>query len=81
MTTNVDALYRYEQQPGESAMGALAKVHKVYGIRHVRMNEKEKTVRVEFDASRLNREVVQKLLRRAGIAIVEEVSLLPPQPR
>jgi hypothetical protein len=80
MTTNVDVLYRYEQQPSESAMSALAKVHEVYGIRRLGINESEKTVQVEFDATRLDREEIQKLLRSAGIAVVEEVSLLPPQP-
>jgi hypothetical protein len=81
MTTNVDVLYRYEGRPSESAMAALAKVREVYGIRRIGVNEEEKTMRVEFDATRLHRESIQKLLRRAGISIVEEVSLLPPQPR
>ena len=80
MTTNVDVLYRYEQHPSEAAMAALGKVHEVYGIRRIAMNEKEKTVRVEFDATRLDREVIAQLLRRAGIVVVDEVSLLPPQP-
>jgi len=55
-------------------------VHKVYGIRRIGLNEDEKIVRVEFDATRLDRKTIQKLLRHAGIAVVEEVSLLPPQP-
>ena len=80
MTTNVDVLFRYEQHPSESAISALAKVHEVYGIRRLGLNEDEKTVRVEFDATRLDRQGIQRLLRRAGFAIVEEVSLLPPQP-
>jgi hypothetical protein len=80
MTTNVDALFRYEQQPSEAAMSALGKVHEVYGIRRLRVNEQEKTVWVEFDFTRLTRAVIAQLLRRTGIDIVEEVSLIPPQP-
>jgi hypothetical protein len=80
MTTNLDALYRYEQHPTETTMAALAKVHEVYGIRQIKIDEKEKTVRVEFDFTRLNRNVVTQLLRRTGLDIVEELSLIPPQP-
>ena len=80
MTTNLDVLYRYERHPSEAAMTALGKVHEVYGIRRVEVNETEKTIRVEFDFTRLNRAVVAQLLRRSGVDILEEVSLIPPQP-
>jgi hypothetical protein len=81
MTTNLDVLFRYEQQPSEASMLALGKVHEVYGIRRIHVNEKEKTIRVEFDFTRLTRAVVAQLLRRSGIDIVEEISLIPPQPQ
>ena len=61
-------------------MAALGKVHEVYGIRKIKIDEQQKTVRVEFDFTRLNRAVVEQLLRRTGLDIVEEVSLIPPQP-
>jgi hypothetical protein len=80
MTTNVDVLYRYQRHPSEASMAALGKVHEVYGIRRIAVDEQEKTVRVEFDFTRLTREVIAQLLRRAGIDIVEEVSLIRPQP-
>jgi hypothetical protein len=79
MTTNVDVLFRYELPPTEAAMLALGKVREVYGIRRVRVNPEEMSVRVEFDATRLTRELVARLLRGAGFAILEEVSLLPQQ--
>jgi hypothetical protein len=45
------------------------------------LDEKQKTMRVEFDFTRLNRSVVMELLRSAGIDIVEEVPLAaPPAP-
>lgn len=80
MTTHLDVLFRYELEPSESARAALGKIREVYGIRRIRVDEQQKTVRVEFDFTRLSRDAVARLLRGAGIAILEEVSLLPPQP-
>jgi hypothetical protein len=75
MTTNLDVLYRYELHQTEAAMIALGKARGVYGIRKIVLDEKQKTMRVEFDFTRLNRSVVMELLRSAGIDIVEEVPL------
>jgi hypothetical protein len=81
MTTNLDVLYRYELHPTEAAMIALGKARGVYGIRKIVLDEKQKTMRVEFDFTRLNRDVVTELLRSAGIDIVEELPLAaPPAP-
>jgi hypothetical protein len=78
MTTNLDVLYRYDLHPTEAAMIALGKARGVYGIRKIVLDEKQKTMRVEFDFTRLNRSVVMELLRSAGIDIVEEVPLAAP---
>lgn len=75
--TQLDVLYRYGAPPSEQAMLALSKVRDVYGIRGLRFDEAAKTVRVEYDASRLSGPVVHQLLRRAGIDVVETVSLIP----
>ena len=79
MTTNLDVLYRYELHPTEAAMVALGKARGVYGIRKIVLDEQKKTMRVEFDFTRLNRDVVTELLRSAGIDIVETlpVTTLP----
>lgn len=58
-------------------MTALGKARGVYGIRRIVLDEQQKTMRVEFDFTRLNRAVVAQLLRGAGIDIVEEISLVP----
>jgi hypothetical protein len=81
MTTNLDVLYRYELHPTEAAMIALGKARGVYGIRKITLDEQQKTMRVEFDFTRLNRAVVTELLRSAGIDIVEEVPLGAPPPK
>ena len=41
----------------------------------MQFNGKERTVRVEFDASRLKQDAVAKLLRQAGIDVREPVVL------
>lgn len=56
-------------------MTALGKARGVYGIRKIVLDEQQKTMRVEFDFTRLNRAVVAELLRSAGIDIVEEIPL------
>jgi hypothetical protein len=78
--TQLDVMYQYGSAPSEAAMMALAQVRKVYGIRHLQVNEAEKTVRVEYDATRLTEAIVHQLLRRSGVDILDRVSLLPPQP-
>lgn len=78
--TQLDVLYRYGAPPTEAVMAAIAKVREVYGIRRVEFNETEKTVRVEYDATRLTGPIVYQLLRRAGLEIVEAMPMFTPPP-
>ncbi|MBT9330660.1 hypothetical protein [Paracidobacterium acidisoli] len=78
--TQLEVLYRYEHHPDEAAMFSLGNAREVYGIRRIRVDEAAKTIRVEYDATRLTKPIVLQLLRRTGISIVEEISLIPPQP-
>jgi hypothetical protein len=73
--TYLDIVFSYGSQPGENEMRAIDNMREVYGIRRVTFNEKERTVRVEFDASRLKQDAVAKLLRQAGVDINEPVAL------
>ena len=73
--TYLDVAYRYGLTPGEREMRAIDGMREVYGIRRVDFNEKEKRVRVEFDASRLNDDGVARLLRLAGIDVTEKLAL------
>lgn len=77
--TQLEVLYRYESHPTETAMFALGNLREVYGIRRIQVDEGWKTIRVEYDATRLSRPTVFQLLRGTGIAIVEELPLIPPQ--
>ena len=81
--TQLDVLYRYGVPPSESATLAMAKVREVYGVRRMEFDEAKKTVRIEYDASRLTGPVIHQLLRRAGLDIVETMSMFgtpaPPE--
>lgn len=73
--TYLDVMYRYGALPGESEMRAIDGMREVYGVRAVVFNEKERTVRVEFDASRFKEDVVASMLRQAGIDLREKLAL------
>jgi hypothetical protein len=77
--TTVDVVFRFARHPTEPEMFALGKTREVYGIRNLTLNKQEKTIRVEYDATRLTPATVAQLMRGAGLTITEEVSLIPPQ--
>jgi hypothetical protein len=74
--TAVEVLFRYGMPPGEKEMTALGQMNDVYGIRCVRFNEMERTIRVEYDATRLNESMVENLLRSAGFDVQENMALI-----
>jgi hypothetical protein len=76
--TTVDILFRYGSQPTEAQTFALAGTREVYGIRRLSFDREARTLRVEYDATRLTGAVVANLVRSAGLDIVEELSLIPP---
>lgn len=78
--TTVEILFRYAVPPTESGVLALAQVRDVYGIRRISIDRDAHTVRLEYDATRLNPAMVAQLVRRAGIDIAEELPLIPPPP-
>ncbi|GAC1433126.1 MAG: hypothetical protein NVS1B11_00750 [Terriglobales bacterium] len=73
--TQMEVAYRYRATPGEAEMRALDGMREVYGIRRLTFDEKEKIVRLEFDASRLQEPMVAALLRGAGVDISEKLVL------
>jgi hypothetical protein len=78
--TQMDVKFRYEKHPSEDSMVALGKLKEVYGIRRVVFDEEWKVITVEYDATRLTVPIVEQLIRRGGIDIVEVLPLVPPQP-
>jgi hypothetical protein len=75
--TTVDIVYRYATPPTEQVALALARVRDVYGIRQLSFDRNARTLRVEFDATRLNAAAVTKLVRETGLEIAEELPLIP----
>lgn len=75
--TTVEILFRYAAPPTEPVAVALARAREVYGIRHLSFDHNARTLRVEFDATRLNAAAVTKLVRDAGLEIAEEPPLIP----
>jgi hypothetical protein len=73
--TYLDVAFRYGGAPAERAMQAIDGVREVYGVRKIVFHEKDRTVRVEFDASRLTEDAVAKLLRQAGIDVRDKLAL------
>ena len=74
--TAVDVVYRYGVPPGEAELRAINSAREVYGIRKISFDEKERTVRVEYDATRLDEGEVSNLLRRAGLDIEGRIQLV-----
>ena len=73
--TYLEVAYRYGASPGESELRAIDGMREVYGVRRVQFDEKERSVRVEFDASRMKADVIAGLLRQAGVDVREQLAL------
>jgi len=74
--TLLDVVFKYGTPPGEREMMALKNAWEVYGVRKIKFNEKDYTIRVEYDATRLNDGEIAGILRRAGIDLREKVQLV-----
>jgi hypothetical protein len=78
--TTVEILFAYSTPPTEQTVLALAGTKDVYGIRRLSFDREARTLRVEYDATRLTAAAVLNLVRQAGLEVQGELSLLPPQP-
>jgi hypothetical protein len=67
--TTVEISYRYAAAPTERVATALARARDVYGIRQLSFDRAARTLRIEFDATRLNVAAITKLLRESGLEI------------
>jgi hypothetical protein len=75
--TAVEILFRYTAPPTDAVTFALGKTREVYGIRRLSFDRAAQTLRVEYDATRLDAAAVTKLVREAGLEIAAEEPLLP----
>ncbi len=75
--TTVEILYRYVTPPTEQVALALARTRDVYGIRQLNFDRAARTLRIEFDSTRLNAAAITRLVNEAGLEIAEELPLIP----
>jgi len=73
--TYLDVVFRYGATPGEAELKAIDGMREVYGVRQVQFDERARTLRVEFDASRMKADTIVKLLRQAGIDVRERLAV------
>ena len=73
--TLLEVAYRYATPLTEGTMRAIDSVREIYGVRRIDFDEKNRIVRVEFDASRFKEPVVAALLRQAGVQLLEKLVL------
>jgi hypothetical protein len=76
--TTVEILFSYTAPPTESAVSALASIKDVYGIRRLSFDRANRTLRIEYDATRLNVAAVTRLVLQAGLEIAAELPLIQP---
>jgi hypothetical protein len=76
--TTVEILYHYATPPTEQAAIALAHARDVYGIRQLKFDHAARTLRIEYDATRLNAAAVTKLVREAGLDIALDLTESEP---
>jgi hypothetical protein len=72
--TTVEILFSYTTPPTESVASALGSTKDVYGIRRLSFDRAARTLRVEYDATRLNAADVTQLVRQAGFEIAAETA-------
>jgi len=78
--TTVEISFRFNGQPSESELFALANAREVYGIRHLSFDRAAGTLLVEYDATRLNAATVTQLVRRSGLEVIEEPAIMQSPP-
>ena len=76
--TTVEIEFHYTAPPTEQGAMALARARDVYGIRCLSLDRSARTLRIEYDATRLTAAAVAKLVREAGLELVEAPPQIPP---
>lgn len=76
--TYLEVIYRIPGPLSPAQMKRVGDLPGHYGIRRVRLDEKNGLVRIEYDASRLKETEVVHWVRRAGIPLTERVVVNSP---
>lgn len=72
--TSVQITFRYQGEIDPKVLPRTQEDHSYYGIRQMRVDTVNRLIAVEYDATRLDAAGVAAVLRRVGIAVVEQVT-------
>lgn len=78
--TTVEICFRSVAPPTKAVVVALAAMRKVYGVRALGFDHAARTLRVEYDATRLNAPAITRLIRQTGLEVMSESTPIPPPP-
>ena len=70
--TKVDVTYTLSGVVDDNLLEQIDRAHGIYGLQAIRLSPHLDSVRVEYDASRLKLEDVDRALRSAGLAVRRE---------
>jgi hypothetical protein len=73
--TYLTVVFAYDLPAGERAVQALSRLRQVYGVQKMSLNEQARTIRVEYDASRLTKHDINAAAARVGCG--EDLSSFP----
>ena len=76
--TFLEVSYRYRGPLSVPQLKRLGELAGQYGLRRIRLDEEQSVARIEFDASRLKESEVLHWVRRAGIPLLERVTVDRP---
>ncbi len=74
--TAVVVVFKYQGVLGVAQAQKLGASYTHLGIRNIFINEKEQTIAIEYDATRMDQNGVAALLRSLGIPVIRESEVL-----
>lgn len=72
--TTVDIMFRYQGKLGFAEAKKLGESYTYLGIRRISVNEKDQTITIEYDATRMDAAGVAAKIRALGVPIAEQVT-------
>lgn len=71
--TTVVAVFQYQGSLSAAQAQKLGESYTNLGIRRIAVNQKERTIAIEYDATRMDQNGVAARLRALGVPVVEQV--------
>lgn len=71
--TTVVVIFKFQGELGSAVASKLGESYTHLGFRKIAVSEREQTITVEYDATRMDENGVAAKLRKLGVPIVEKV--------